>query len=288
MSETLMTTFVALLALLGAACGDEGSPMTRQLEVENSLFALEPDLQWRLPDRLREISGLAVSPDGRLFGHDDERAVIYEIDVERGRFVKAFTLGDPALDGDFEGIAITPEGEFWLTTSRGRLYAFREGDDGESVSFKEFDSGASELCEIEGLAFLAAEDSLILACKMNWIQGMGDTPTRATQLLLSWSMDRQATQWRVLRDSFATAAAVGRFRPSSVEIDSQSGRIILLSANDAAMVELDGDGALLSARELEGPHPQPEGAAIMPDGSLVIADEGGDGQARLSRYPRAP
>jgi uncharacterized protein YjiK len=274
---------VLLAGALLAACGGEGSPVTRRVDVEGSLFALAPDQQWALPDNLREVSGLAASPDGRVFAHNDERAVIYEIDFESGRFTKSFSLGDPARTGDFEGLAIAPDGAFWLTDSRGQLYRFREGADGAHVEFERFDTGLRDTCEVEGLAYLAAEESLILACKQNEARDMRDSVA-----LYRWPFSGEAELWRRLSEpDLAQAAAIGHFRPSSIEFDGRTGRIILISANDAAMVELDSDGALLSARELEGPHPQPEGAAILPDGSLLIADEGGDGQARLSRYPRA-
>jgi uncharacterized protein YjiK len=278
----LVGPFLAGAFLL--ACGNTGSPVTREVEMRGSLFAPTPDRQWRLPNGLNEISGLAATSNGRLFAHDDERAVIYEIDPARGRIVKSFALGDADLTGDFEGLAIGPDGAFWLTTSRGELYRFEEGADGARVEFQRFNAGLREACEIEGLAYLAAEDSLILACKRNQARNMRDTIA-----LYRWPFSGNVSLWRRLPEAdVAEAAAVRRFRPSSIEFDPRSGRTILLSANDAAMAELDAEGAVLSARELEGPHPQPEGAAILPDGSLIISDEGGDGQARLSRYPRAP
>jgi hypothetical protein len=133
----------ALLVLL--ACG-EPAPLAQPRGADASLFADAPDRQWRLPERLREISGLAAGPDGRLFGHDDEAAIVYEIDVERGALVKAFALGEPVETGDFEGLALTPAGDFWLTTSRGRLYRFREGADGAHVAYQRFDTGLSQVC----------------------------------------------------------------------------------------------------------------------------------------------
>jgi uncharacterized protein YjiK len=278
----LVGPFLAGAFLL--ACGNTGSPVTRETESNGSLFALAPDHQWSLPDSLHEISGLAASVDGRLFAHDDERAVIYELDASRGRIVKSFALGDSELNGDFEGLAIGPDGAFWLTTSRGELYRFGEGADGARVTFDRFDTGLRDVCEVEGLAYLAAEDSLILACKQNQARNMRDSIA-----LYRWPFSGGATLWRRLPEAgVADAAAVRRFRPSGIEFDTRSGRIILLSANDAALVELDAEGAVLSARDLEGPHPQPEGSAILPDGSLIISDEGRDGQAQLSRYPRAP
>jgi uncharacterized protein YjiK len=64
---------------------------------------------------------------------------------------------------------------------------------------------------------------------------------------------------------------------------------LLLSAADAALVELSADGALASARRLEGEHVQPEGVAALASGALVIADEAGGraSTAMLSIYPEA-
>src|SRR5687768_14749269 len=77
--------------------------------------------QMRLPGALREISGLAVTPDGRVFAHGDERAIVSEVDYRRGAIVKSFALGSPILAGDFEGLAIADK-RFFLITSTGRLY----------------------------------------------------------------------------------------------------------------------------------------------------------------------
>jgi hypothetical protein len=43
-----------------------------------------------LPVALAEVSGLAYTPDGRLFAPGDEQAVVYQIDLARGRPVKRF------------------------------------------------------------------------------------------------------------------------------------------------------------------------------------------------------
>jgi len=274
---------VVLIAAVLAACGEPPNVEAQQTARSASLFAAAPTDQWRLPAQLREISGMAVSPDGRLFAHDDERAVIYEIDAARGGVVKTFALGSPVLQGDFEGLAIAPDGHFWMTTSTGELYRFREGADGAQVSYETFDGGLREVCEIEGLAYLPAEESLILACKQNHARGM-----RNVVSLYRWRFQGAAEPWRSLNErQVAAATGVEDFRPSSLDIDPQSGRLLLLSARDSALVEIDADGRVVAARALRR-HPQPEGVAALPDGSLVIADEGGRGAALLSRYARAP
>jgi uncharacterized protein YjiK len=278
-----MTKRAALAALLLAACAETAPVDAQQAGASGSLFAAQSDTQWRLPNELREISGLALSPDGRLFAHNDERAVIYEIDATRGAIVKAFALGDGALRGDFEGLAISPDGVFWIATSRGELYRFNEGADGATVSFEVLNSGLRDVCEIEGLAYLPAEESLILGCKQNEARDM-----RSTVSLYSWRFSGSAEPWREVPErEIAAAAGVEDFRPSSLDVDARSGRLLVLSANDAALAELDGEGRLVAAHALRG-HPQPEGVAVLQNGALVISDEGGRGQAQLSRYARAP
>ena len=85
MKETLsiVVRCCALLALL-AGCTAEPQPEDKYS-------------YWRLPDGLREISGLALTDDQRLLAVDDEVAVIHEIDFEAGQVVKTFSLGSPAL-----------------------------------------------------------------------------------------------------------------------------------------------------------------------------------------------
>lgn len=282
MAMTMMIRRFIVAAAVLAACGEAPSVEAQPAGPDRSLFAASPAQQWRLHRQLREISGLAVSPDGRLFAHDDERATIYEIDPQRGAVVKAFALGDPMARGDFEGLAIGPDGVFWMTTSEGRLYRFEEGADGAHVPYETFDTGLRTICEVEGLAYLASEESLIVACKQNHDRAMRDRIS-----LHLWRFAGEAEPWRELRQAELTAAAgVRRFRPSSIDVDPASGRLLLLSAGDGALAELSPDGALLTARALHPSHIQAEGVAALPDGSLVIADEGGHGQALLSRYDR--
>lgn len=273
---------VLLATVLLAACGGPAPVDAQQTHTSVSLFESSPATQQSLPNELGEISGLAVSPDGRLFAHDDERAVIYQIDPARGAIVKSFALGDPVETGDFEGLAITPDGTFWMTTSKGRLYRFSEGADQTHVTFERLDSGLSDVCEIEGLAFAPSEQSLILACKRNKARRMRDTVS-----LYRWAFSGAAEPWRALREAdIAAAAGVEHFRPSSIDFDAASGRILLLSASDGALAELAADGALAAARRLGPTHVQAEGVVVLPDGALVIADEAAGGRPLLSRYGR--
>ena len=250
-----------------------------------SLFSAEPEVHWRLPRRLTEVSGLALTPDGRMMGHDDEAGFVYEIDLASGEVVKHFSVGEPAVRGDFEGLAIDGDGAFYLTTSKGRLYRFREGAPGSHVPFETFDTGLGEIGEIEGLAFHYEDDKVILACKTNYTPAL-----RGAVAFFAWSPgtgQERAQPWLTIPVAqLADAVGAQSFHPSSIEIDARSGRLVVLAGREHAMVELDPQGILLAARGLGEHHRQAEGASILPDGSLVIADEGGEAHARITRYGR--
>ena len=93
--------------------------------------------QFILPKKVSEASGLTMTDDGRLFVHDDERAVVYQIDYSSGVIVKQFALGRFGVKGDFEDIAVKGR-TFYLVRSDGVLFEFPEGGDGQTVDFRTY------------------------------------------------------------------------------------------------------------------------------------------------------
>ena len=238
--------------------------------------------QWRLPDRLNEISGLAMTPDGRLLAVDDEVAIIYEIDYDSGILIKAFALGKPVIKGDFEGIAVA-DGLVYLTTSSGRVYLFAEGADGQRVTFDNFDSGLGSYCEIEGLVQSNDDSRLYFMCKKarkkSEIRGLS---------LFAWDIARRELlpdESIVLpEEKIMRQLRIDRFSPSGITIDRQSGNRIIVASRQRALAEITKDGKLVATRNLGSRHKQAEGIELAIDGRLVIADEGGSHRARLAVY----
>lgn len=238
--------------------------------------------QWKLPNRLNEISGLALTPDERLFAIADEAAIVYELDFSEGRLRKAFALGDPVERGDFEGIAIAGE-RFFLITSDGEIFETTEGRDGEQMEYASYATGLGKRCEIEGLVTGVAGDRLLIACK----EARGRDGVLA---IFAWSLDER----RVLDDALLVlplrdiVRRIGKrhFNPSGIEIAPGSGNLLLVAARQRALAELTPDGRLVAATRLPlvQRHHQPEGIALTRDGRLLIADEGGGHRARLAVY----
>ncbi|MDH3253147.1 MAG: hypothetical protein OEM41_10170, partial [Ignavibacteria bacterium] len=124
----------------------------------------------RLPKKVSEASGLAMSDDGRLFCHNDEKAVIYQLDERTGRIIKEFQLGDSPVYGDFEGIAIKGP-TFYLVTSSGNIYECKEGGDNEVVSYRFYRTYLTEKNDVEGLEYDGTTNCLLLACKGDPVRG---------------------------------------------------------------------------------------------------------------------
>jgi len=260
----------AALSLAGAA----GSTLLSSTPLS------EPAHRHKLTRALDEISGLAATPDGRLLAHEDQHAVVYELDRTSGAVVKTFTLGRD-LRGDFEGIAVADDAVY-LVTSSGKLVWGLEGSDGEEVAYEAIDTGVDEHCrEVEGLAFEPTERNLVLACKRS--RGAnGDV------VLFRWSVDdRKLTEpvWRTLRRKALTPPDESNgFRASGLARDARTGNWLLLSASPPAIAELTPDAEVLEVRKLKGSHHrQPEGISVTPD-TLWIADEGAGKRARLAAY----
>jgi uncharacterized protein YjiK len=242
--------------------------------------------RYALHERVRELSGLALSHDGRLFGHDDERAMIYEIGSE-GQLRKAFGFGTPVVEGDFEGIAIAGD-RFYLVTSRGVVYEGGEGKDGDRLPFESTEVDVGKKCDVEGLAYEEATDALLLACK----EPKGKKKKKKARVRIHrWSLkERAAHPTSPLEIPLASLDAGGKsnsFHPSGIEVHPESGHYFLVSARAIAIAEVTPEGEVVSVRRLvKGVHKRVEGITFATSLAIVLADEGGRGQAQVTVYPR--
>ncbi len=271
--------WVAALPVLG------GSPQESEPSVLSHFdFDGGPSIHCRLPNRLQEISGLAMTGDGRLLAHDDERAVVYEIDYEQcGEPVKAFAMGDPTARDDFEGIAVAGDRVF-LVSSGGRLYESVEGADGERVLYNTYGTGLGRRCEVEGLTFEPSDSTLVMVCKTT-----GGDDLKGSIVIFRWSIERQSmtddSPILVDRDAATDAIPGKSFHPSGIERHPSSGTYVVVAAREEAIAEVNLAGDVLAVMELPGrANRQVEGVAFTASGDLLLASEGGGGRARLSMY----
>jgi uncharacterized protein YjiK len=187
--------------------------------------------------------------------------------------------GTPA---DFEGIAVLGD-TVWLMTSDGLLFAAEEAPDERSVRYRRFDTGHGDYCELEGLAQDPAAGTLILICK--------EANKKKNDLMMfEWSATvdgiEHVRSTVIPESSIEDGIDEKKFSPSGITIDPQTGERVIVAARQDALVRLEADGSLLEAIILKkkGRHKQAEGIELTRDGRMLIADEGGDGRARLAVY----
>jgi uncharacterized protein YjiK len=291
-----VATAVLLVVWAGSACrlapddaGKESSELAaRAARLEQALARSDSGdrtdaiARWILPDALREISGLALTADGRLLVSGDERGEVFEVDHRRGVMVKAFTLGDPAVLADFEAITLAGDRVF-LLTSKGTLYEFPEGADGATVAYTAHDTGLARQCEFEGVAFDPAIHSLLLACK-----DVHDKALRDSLVIYRWSL-RPGNTPTVSHLAVPLQRAIGSngwdgLHPSDITVDPLTGNYVLVAAREKALIAITPAGDVVFARPLPGVHDQGEGLAITADGILMISDERVTGPAVITLY----
>jgi uncharacterized protein YjiK len=240
----------------------------------------KPLARWLLPPELAEISGLALTPDGRLFAHNDESTRISEIDYRRGTILKRFYAGEKNLRGDFEGLTYG-DNRFFLMSSNGMIYQFPEGQEGERVDCTVYDTHLGNECEFEGVAYDARASTLVLSCKN---VGKKKNSDQLVFYRYTPGADGNISEIMVPQRDVIGRNSWQQVRPTDIAIDPGSGNYVLVAAQEKALIELTPEGRVVFARPLEGRHPQSEGVAVTRDHILIVSDEAAGGAATITLY----
>ena len=246
-------------------------------------YNLKDGKQFKLSDYLKEISGLAASDDGRIFCHDDERGIVYQLNYEEGKIVKRFSIDDNIPERDFEGIAIVKD-IFYLITSSGDIYEFYEAVNGKNSKNKIYKTPLTVSYNVEGLCYDPLTNSLLIACKS--YPGRNLKGYRAV-----YSFDLKEKRL-ISRPRFLLSLkkldkiyGLKNFSPSAIEYNSRTGTFFILSSHVKAVVEISPDGKVLNAIPLSGKiHKQPEGLTFTKEMELIISDEGKNGRGTITAY----
>lgn len=243
----------------------------------------------RLPKYLREISGLAVDSNQRLILHDDNNARIWSFDTQALR-LSANPLQDQPIKGDFEGIARFNDSVV-LSASIGSIRLLNPAIETTSGSMSQWvvQNGWIDLpfkgrCNFEGLGILNEQGpgaTLLMPCKYPWFEQAGDEPADDHLLyVFRHQLNSDASPGEKSLEPITVnvtpvlkAFRLPRLRPSAIEVVGT--RLLILAGKERVLLETDLTGKLIDWQRLRWPrHRQAEGLTVMPDGTLVIADEG--------------
>lgn len=274
--HSLNITLLVFMTSMLSNCQDKSS-----YELYNYNFNKKNNIKINLPVELNEISGLAYSEDNHIITHNDEKSVVYKIELPSGEVVSKFILGDKVASKDFEGIAVV-EDTLFLVTSSGVLYIYPGFAAKNFTKYKKIKTGLKLENNIEGLCYDKETKSLLLACK--------DKPSKSykgKKAVYSFDLEKMSLERKprflISIKDLKNNYDIKDFSPSGIEKHPVSGNFYIISANNKAIIEISPDGKILAAVKLDKKyHKQPEGITILPDGSLIIADEGNGGKGFIT------
>ncbi|HHS95577.1 MAG TPA: hypothetical protein ENJ45_03225 [Phaeodactylibacter sp.] len=264
----------------------------------------EPDLRLPLPESLKEISGLSPAVDSSevLFAIQDEEGILFQIDKKTG------TLLDTTLfykKGDYEGLELVGD-TLYVVKSTGTIYQVSNLKQmPPTVQKHKFFLSKSN--DVEGLCYDKKQNRLLLACKGESItEEDGAERAKFEKVIYAFRLDdKQMDLTPVLRFSledlyrylenckpteqhdklceyFHPDAERFIFSPSAIAIHPITQNIYLTSAHKKLLLVLSSEGKVLHLQKMnKAVHPQPEGLAFDPDGTLYIANEGKKGAGTI-------
>jgi uncharacterized protein YjiK len=239
--------------------------------------------QLELPAVLREISGIAFSRDGRLFGHHDEHAIIFQLNPQNSEIVKTFFVGEP-LKGDFEDLEIVDD-IFYLVKANGNILEFKEGKAGEHVEHRMYKTFLKKDNNVEGLCYDPQTHSLLLALKGHAGEAISDEFRAVYSFSLETTELNPKPRFILETKSVSDLSSENSFAPSGIAYDDSTNHFVLIAAVGNVIVRITNEGVVKDVYQLDkNLHFQPEGVAFYKN-NLYIADEG-EYKGMLSVYPK--
>ncbi len=299
-----ITLFILLVLLVPFAlfCNSEAPPPTEHAAVsvsdttQASYLPLQPDAVLALPKILAEISGHVMLSDSVIAAIQDEKGTLYLIDARTGDVVSEHIF---AGKGDYEDVALTPEG-LYVLRSDGTLFYLSTWA-APRLEAPKIETDLSSKCDAEGLEYDPTDNHLLIACKDQ--PGAGLKGVRAVYAFsltsqrldpsprYMISIEKVASAMLHVAADAPTAVLVEtlnleEFKPSALAFHPLNDQLYVVSSSPPAIAVLARDGSLLGAERLpEELLPQPEGIAFLPNGDMILSTEAGSGMpGRLVFY----
>ncbi len=302
MIRTKLLFFKFLVVILFSSCDltQESSQGNTFLSKKTKTFSkynfFQPDKVVKLSNKLQEISGLTID-NQYVYAVNDERGNIYCLDKGSGKILKKIDFGK---SGDYEGVELVKD-KLYVVKSSGTIYEVF----GDSLKQKvKYDTPLKTKNDVEGLAYDATQNILLLACKANPNLEQNLTESRAIyafdlntmklqnepQLIIRQSaiadfLEQQAHEDMMKDDLVAFVKRATKFAPSAIALHPKSKNYYILSSVGKLLLILSPNGSIQYIEFLDkNIFKQPEGICFDQDGTLYISSEGAGAKAKIFTF----
>lgn len=306
-----MTPVFSLLLLSLFCCNapadeDEGPRSITLVEGFHFGYSLQdPDQSFKMPKKLKEISGLGISEDGEsLVAVQDENGKLFFLNRYNGEVNMEVEFWK---DGDYEGVEMVGA-TAWVVNSAGTLYEIKNPG-AKNQEVEKYNFFLDEDNDVEGLAYDRSNKRLLLACKAKAghekaykhkkgiyafslaTKTMGEEPVYFVSLDSINSYLEKDPAIRKLEKvvEFFDPNSDFDFSPSAIAIHPLTGDIYLTSSIGKLLLVLSPTGQIMHIEKLSKKvHPQPEGLCFDPIGTLYLSNEGKGEDGMIYRFNYKP
>jgi hypothetical protein len=210
-----------------------------------------------------------------LLIHDDEVGDFYTIDPVSKDIRHVLSLGSPAIERDFEGVALNSDTLF-VVTSEGELFhvtGFDPDAEAVTVEAQSWDTGLGSQCEVEGLAYL--ENRLLIPCKTPL------TDEHGGGLVIFWFNPATGEDGVELTISTGAMPGIDLVQPTAIDVTDDAYFVVSINS----LFKIDRGSLAVQVFTLSAEmHNQPEGLAILDDGRIALVEDSRRGISRLTIY----
>lgn len=266
----------------------------------------KPDNIYKLPNSLREISGISFYKKNKIACVQDEEAQLFIFDLKSKEISKKYKYGK---GGDFEGVELVGE-VVYLLRSDGRIYAI-ENYKSKKYEKKLFKTMLTSKNNCEGLCYDKISNSLLIACKGASHIDKDDSNKdfkaiyqfklsenklkKKPFLLIDLNMifdNSKLNSYDELSHKLArelNSSGDIRFQPSGIAIHPILGHLYVIASVGKRLVIFDRNGGIISIQKFkESLFRQPEGICFAPNGDLFISNESKNGKATILKFKYIP
>ncbi len=250
-----------------------------------------PEKVYQMPDILREISGIALVGQNRIFCIQDELGTVFQYDMRKEALVGEIKFTD---EGDFEDIFIK-EDLAYVLRSDGTVFTF---------NYRRFDEKVEQVTvplncpDVEGICFNPQNNAIYFACKEHLDNGdekeerviYTAQPTDLERPSRAFNIDLQELKEMTLERFPSIEEEDIKFNPSAIAIHPLTGETYVLSSRKRFLAIFNQQGLKDLYPLPKSIYRQPEGLAFTSSGDLYISSEGkkkdGHGQIMFLRARR--